>query len=847
MIRAHLRAAAAAFLAAALVLALGACAEDTAPTPEAPVPESSPAPTHVSSVLRLWRDLVPVEVSTRSPAQDGGELWFEAAFDGSQLFHSLDETREGVFRFAPFRPRGGQLKVAASQARAMAYGAPVRGGQAMSVRMRMSPGRPQTRVTEGAVAVLLELSEPFDPEQTLTREEIGKLLDPRRRASYVVKALLGSEAVDLRTDFVTDPSTVALVIYLLSPLNDPSQTHLFHSVSVHQVGLADHVAAGGAVHRVSRLKEAASSAAVAVMLDREERKALLAVPPASFAWDLLPSAGPRRLELSLGLRPRDANQKGGVEFRVQVDGVELLSEARRAPDSLEQPAWEDVLIDLPAGARRLVLSTEAAGDDPPLAFFGNPTLLTLGQDERPNVVLISLDTLRPDRLGCYGAAPSWSPHLDALAAEGLRYESAYSTSSYTLPSHGSMLTGQYPAFHGAVDVADALDPERSPALADLLGRAGWQTAAFTGGGFVSPSYGFGTGFDRYSDNDPVWATRTVRGQQLIGTMSWERTPIRAELLERYNGDAVQGWIEDHGDGPPFFLFLHTYIAHNYAPDQDWMAKLGLLGNDTDPAYEQPFNHKQRGAFNAGELALKQTVYEQYMPYYDATVGMADEFVGGVLAALERAGVADNTLVVVTSDHGEEFGEHSQFGHGLSLTEEVTRVPLIARLPAALRGAAGRVETQAVSLVDVAPWILSVVGVEADPRMAIAPPLGPQRSSPPGRDTLVLELDNHRLRTSAVRDHDLKLVLELAREGEVLTQEQVRLYDLSQPEAEHSDLAAARPEDVARLRSILDGFHELAQAVRPRDGEPVDFSSLDPDLRQQLEALGYLQRRDDDEQ
>ena len=412
----------------------------------------------------------------------------------------------------------------------------------------------------------------------------------------------------------------------------------------------------------------------------------------------------------------------------------------------------------------LTLSASANGDHPPLVVFGHPTVRAPRSDgprqptgptpqavppqaPRPNIVLISLDTLRPDRLGCYGGEAGLTPHLDALASSGMRFTQAESTSSYTLPSHGSMLTGQYPAFHGAVDIDDKLKPERSPFVAQLLADAGWVTAAFTGGGYVSPEYGFATGFDRYSSNDPVWALETLRGRQLMETRSWERAPIQLPLLRRYAAPMIADWIEEQQDGVPFFLFLHTYIVHNYAPDLAWLEKRGLLLSDGS---EAPFNHQDRVNFNAsGGLAagaagvagvrneaLREKVIDDYLPYYDATVGMADEFVGGVLAALDRAGLAGNTLVLVTSDHGEEFGEHGFFGHGETLFEANTRVPLLVRLPAgtpeAVGGTSPAVVDTPISLVDLAPWILRIAGVTPDPRMAVRAPLAPDTLAPPAR-------------------------------------------------------------------------------------------------------------------
>lgn len=797
------------------------------------------------ALLRLWRDLPPVEHAARSPSQDPGQLWFEGRFDGSQLFYRVVEGREGVFALRAIRPQGGVLRVSASDGRALAMGGPVQGGEALRVSVQVQPvGGMAHGVSELPVLVLVELDAPFDPATPLSRDDVASLLDRRKHASQVLTALVGKERFELSTSFVTDPGTQALVVYLLSPYEDPSQSFVFEQFSIWQLPLAEHVALGGAVSRVEPLGTQAVPGAVRVELDRETRQALLAVPPARYVWDLPRAVGPRTLELALGVLPRDGQREGAVRFRVEADGATLLDETLSAPNDPGQPAWHDRMLDLPDDCSRLSLSTEPVGEDPPLAFLGHPSVRSTPAEAPINVVLISLDTLRPDRLGCYGAAGGWSPRLDALAAEGLRWQQAYSTSSYTLPSHASMLTGQYPAFHGAVDVVDVIDPEHSPLLATQLADRGWTTAAFTGGGYVSARYGFATGFDRYSDNDPVWALDAVRGQQLLKTMSWERMPIRAEVLQRYDGAAVERWIEQHGEGPPFFLFLHTYIAHNYAPDLAGLERAGLVGHEGDPDFQKPFNHKDRERFNQGEGALLDQVYEQYMPYYDATVGMADAFVGRVLDALGRAGVAERTLVVVTSDHGEEFGEHGFFGHGESLYEPVTRIPLIARLPGG--GQAGRVLTDPVSLVDVAPWILRELGLAPDPRMAVTPPLGPDRGPPPERDTLVLELDNHRQRTSAVRDGNHKLVVELGVNGEDLPEERTRLFDLGTDPRESTDVSADEPALVTRLRSMLSSFHGLARVVQPRDGGPVDIESLDPRTLAELRALGYLGGTDGDD-
>ncbi|MBM3985066.1 MAG: sulfatase, partial [Planctomycetes bacterium] len=595
---------------------------------------------------------------------------------------------------------------------------------------------------------------------------------------------------------------------------------------------------------------------VRVTLDRDEREGLLALPGRRYEWTLPPCAQPQRLDLSLGVAPRDPRLAGAVRLSVLLERpspshpVELLSRRLVAPAGPDDAAWEDIVMTLPPLERdsrsgaggRLLFICEAEGDDPPLAVFGHPILSRAAPERRPNVVLISLDTLRPDRLGCYGGDPALSPRLDALAAQGLRFAQAYSTSSYTLPSHASLLTGQWPAVHGAEDVADRLDAAHSPFLARLLADAGWLTAAFTGGGYVSPEYGFAEGFDRYGINDPVWALETERGRQLLTTMSWERAPMEPALLARYGAPAVERWIEARAGGPPFLLFLHTYVVHNYAPDLASLQAHGLLGADGS---QRPFNHQERTAFNEGRLAgdeARARVVQQYLPYYDATVGMADAFTGRVLDALERAGLLGDTLVLVTSDHGEEFGEHDFFGHGETLFEPAVRIPLLARLPAGAAGPPpGSVAHEPVSLADVAPWVLRLCGMDPDPRMLVGPPLGPDTPAPPGRAQLFIELDTHRAHLSVVRQGPLKLHRLFEGRTYGLQPGESRLHDLASDPEEQRDLSAASLADAQRLRERLDQYLELTGALQPRGAdEPLDLDSISPEMLQTLKALGYAE-------
>lgn len=867
-----------------VLVALGACADEPGGEPgeaAAPVVEVE-AP---EALTRLWlRD--PVE-HRRPTGSGGGSLRFEALFDGALTFYQActPEAEDGVdptdaaLSFEAVRPHKGVLPLPYKpDCYGLVAAVPVRPGEALSLTVagrdvranqyrKLETGQITTEDDELDVVFVTELKERFDPERVWSLDEITALRDPRRHAHRVLEIdPADQDGFETTARFVTDRSTHTLWVQLLGPNVKRAPPRVFTRLEVRRHDLTDHLASGGELPGVRALEPLPGDdrqpidGAVLAQLDRDERAALLALPGTRRRWSLPGHDAERSLDLSLGLFPRDASFEGAARFlvRARAAGADewtvLLDETLRAPVSAADAAWHDRVLAVPAlapeGARlELELATEGVGPEPPVAVFGHPSLHTPVGRVGPNVVLISLDTLRPDRLGCYGGDASLSPNLDALAAEGLRWERAWSTSSYTLPSHASMMTGQFPAFHGAVNIDDVIQADKSPLLAALLARAGWATAAFTGGGYVGTSFGFGVGFDRYSTNDPVWAYDALRGEMLLQTMSWEREPLDMDLLRRYDAGSIERWIAGRaGQDTPFFLFLHTYIVHNYAPSREWLERMGLV-DEGAPMPERAFDHKPRTAFNEGQHELLDQVYDAYMPYYDGTIGMADAFVGRVLGALEAAGVDEDTLVIVTSDHGEEFGEHGFFGHGETLHEANTRIPFLARLPGPREQRVGRVLDDAISLADIAPWVLRVAGLEPADGMVIAPPLAPRRADPPGRDMLFIELDNVATRRSAVVDGDHKLMVHLEEQREPLEVERRRFYDLGVDPDEQDDLVAdgrADQAEVDRLRGRLEQFHGLAAGVMPRDGGATDYSGMTLEQLQQLVALGYITVDDLDE-
>jgi len=319
---------------------------------------------------------------------------------------------------------------------------------------------------------------------------------------------------------------------------------------------------------------------------------------------------------------------------------------------------------------------------PPPATFELPQVRTLPEDA-PTVVLISIDTLRPDRLGCYGHQQPTSPNLDLFREDAVLFSTAISQAPSTLPSHATMLTSLLPEHHGAFFSRRSPLPGHLPKLATVLGAAGYRTAAFTGGGQIAPEFGLDRGFEVYGVNQggPDFAEAVRSGLEWLGR------------------DA----------GRPAFLFLHTYqVHHPYTPDADLLPIF-------DDGYAGPLpgeiSKELLNSINRGELVIDDRDLGHIEAAYDAEIRSVDQAFGELLSGLEALGLAENTLVVFTSDHGEEFGEHGVVGwHSHTLYDELLRVPLVIRFPDGL--AAGQTVEAQVRLLDIAPTIASVVGIDA---------------------------------------------------------------------------------------------------------------------------------------
>lgn len=395
---------------------------------------------------------------------------------------------------------------------------------------------------------------------------------------------------------------------------------------------------------------------------------------------------------------------------------------------------------------------------------------------RPNVLLITLDTTRADRLGCYGYAPARTPTLDALAADGVLFERAYTPAPLTLPSHASMMTGFYPPEHGLVTNGRGRLDESISTLAEVFRDAGYDTGAFLGSFVLNSKFGLERGFRVYDDD----MTNT--------------DPTEYGLHRQRDGiwvvDSALAWLGRKRQ-KPFFCWVHLYDAH--AP---YLAHVEDFGDR--------FNDRP----------------------YDGGIAYVDLQVERLVKHLQMNQSWTQTLVVVVGDHGEGLGEHEERLHGLTLYDSVLRVPWIW----AGRGAtaAGRRVPQPVSLVDLRPTLLEGVGLR-DPapisgRSLYAALSGGEIASGncySGSDFPLLEYGWSPLRSLVTA------------EWKYIRSPEAELYDLSSDPQETNNLAAAMPEQVHELENQL---AVMEQAMVTRQGTAVELSSGE---RRALESLGYL--------
>lgn len=337
--------------------------------------------------------------------------------------------------------------------------------------------------------------------------------------------------------------------------------------------------------------------------------------------------------------------------------------------------------------------------------------LAAARDGAPNVLLLVYDTMRAKSLGLYGRQRNTSPELERLAAEGVTFDRAFSTAPWTLPSHASIFTGRWP-HELSVGWFTGLDA-RYPTLAEIFAQRGYSTAGFVANTvYASYEYGLNRGFARYEDY-PVTPGQLVLssavGRAVSNSMRFRRLTGATDIFGRKNAadivDDFLAWADRPGPRP-FFAFLNFFDVHEpYRPPAPWDTLFGPVASGRLTGLHFRTNSAERSQ----KWKMDSVEVQTELDAYESAAAYLDHELGRLVAQLDERGLMDNTIIVVTSDHGEEFGERRVFGHGTSLNLDAVHVPLVLRYPA--RVPAKRRLPNPVSLRDLGATLLQLAGAE----------------------------------------------------------------------------------------------------------------------------------------
>jgi len=450
-----------------------------------------------------------------------------------------------------------------------------------------------------------------------------------------------------------------------------------------------------------------------------------------------------------------------------------------------------------------------------------------GCQRKPNVLLISIDSLRADHVGVYGYGRNTTPTLDRLATSGARFETAVSSTSWTLPAHIALLTGLPDTVHGVQRPVQALDAG-IPTLTDAMRAGGYHTVGFYSGPFLHPLFGFARGFDDYIDCTSYGAGNRItdpqgRKAEVRAISRFHRASHRDVTNPRIQREVLAQL--DRLDRRPFFFFVHMWDVHyDYIPPPPYDRMF-------DPDYQGSMtgrNFHENRKFRRGMPAAD---FKHIIALYDGEIRYTDDTVTTILHALDQRGLLDNTLVVVTADHGDEFLDHGRKGHRTTLFDELVRIPLLFSFP-------GRVPAKqinaVVSIIDIAPTILDLVGLAPMPDVVGRSLTGLMREGPPDWQprAAISELDAPpRPAMQSIRDAHEKLI-------RIPTRKRWSYFDLTADPKEQHPIQDRNDPRVRRLSAELEHRLEEYRAMRSSRGHPGE-AVIDPATEAELRSLGYL--------
>ena len=417
----------------------------------------------------------------------------------------------------------------------------------------------------------------------------------------------------------------------------------------------------------------------------------------------------------------------------------------------------------------------ATADNPPNSSSDKPP-------GKPNVILITLDTVRADRMGFLGSKKGLTPHLDVLASQGVVFERAYSQAPITPASHATILSGTYPQYHGIRNFGDRL-PASVPFLPEVLHSQGYRTGAFVGSIILDPKNGFASGFERGFDVYNAGFHRQKKGERREASMQRRGEVTLTQVLE---------WLGQQPGSSPFFLWFHLWDAHDpYSPPE-------------------PFRSR-----------FPNTPYNAGIAYVDDTVGK-------LLDYLRSHGLYNNALIAVAADHGESLGDHGELTHSIFLYDATIHVPLLFKLPG--NRLAGQRVSAVSSLVDLAPTVLEGLG-QTPPTTMQGHSLLPQIGNPNPEDRPSLATGDH-----SERSYGWSALLSLRAGNKLYVRApSSELYDLALDPGAKTNLYPQSRATAARLAIQLDNFVKRISTGAPQALQ----DGLDEKSREKLSALGYV--------
>ncbi|HEU4364007.1 MAG TPA: sulfatase [Candidatus Krumholzibacteria bacterium] len=439
----------------------------------------------------------------------------------------------------------------------------------------------------------------------------------------------------------------------------------------------------------------------------------------------------------------------------------------------------------------------------------------------PRVILLTVDTLRRDALSCYGPSATATPAIDRIAAEGVLFRNVTASSSWTLPSFASMMTGLTTRGHG-VDVSNAALPDTVATLAERFRAAGYATHALVANAMLAPHRGFAQGFQRY--HLPAGRLRPTCLGEAVATRL-RREPISEEASTRDVTDAAIAWIRARRNDS-FFLWVHYLDPHlPYTPPESAVERMNI---HDEMGFELDITSATRPTMDLFGDPSRRTWARSL---YDGEVRHVDAEIGRFLDALRDAGLYDDALLVFAADHGEEFWDHDGFEHGHTLYEELVGVPLIIKTPGR---AVARVVDDAVAIYDVAPTVLALCGlpaVTAPKAISLAGYLG--GATPPAGPRPVFASG------TLFRSNFECVVFEGWKYVRSATTGREELFRLADDPLERRSLALDFPDVAARGRYLIDEHARATESFRMLHDISNPQIELDADEIERLRSLGYL--------